>query len=362
MGKAKKKQVDLMGLSFEHNCARVTEQIDPFESIYKDKRGTNEYTVLMALGGQTSRLIRKKHGWGNPKPKTNGKTRGCTFGLTPASRRSLMDTLKQLNRDTLKQEEVLFLTFTYDGDTDKHLQMDGREYKRHLKNITHALSRKYGGFGVWKFELQDRLVGHYHMVWYKVPYIDIDWLSKRWNEITGGSAEHRKNGVDLGVARSWDAVDEYCTKVIGYMSKAEKNVAKIMKMKEIRIGRCWGSVNKKELRKHINLEQVVLSKKAYIDLDRQIRKLRESWDRKVENFKGLVLRRKWHKQQMGLGSLTRTIFMENEIFRKLVEWAMNKHGLTATWMSISNEFKGGFADGIKHYKGDSTSFKLVGVG
>lgn len=346
-----------LGLSFTHKRARAdnkTVNFEPLKHIYLDKRGTKEYRGVIANGGQVARIIRKKHGWENPAPNTNGETRGCITGLTAGSRKSLMDTLKMLDKTTLDQQNVKFITLTYDGDTEKHLKMKGKDYKKHLKNITHAMLRKYGGFGVWRFELQKRLVGHFHMIWYKAAFIDINWLSQRWNEITNGSEDHRKNGVDLQTARSWHGVDLYCSKTIGYLAKEEKCLAVIERMKEISPGRHWGVVGRSELKRHINLEDIILSQKAYILVERAIRKVNQIWKRKKDDFKGLVAIRKWQQKQMGLENLTRTIFVENKTFRKLVDWAMKEAGLTATWMRVSDEIKEGFTDGVE-------DFRLVGA-
>ena len=80
----------------------------------------------------------------------------------------LLRALAKLDRSGISINNVIFIT------NGNNKGISGREYKRHLKNITQAISREYGGFGVWRWELQKRLVGHWHMIWYGVRYIDID--------------------------------------------------------------------------------------------------------------------------------------------------------------------------------------------
>ena len=86
----------------------------------------------------------------------------------------LLRALAKLDRSGISINNVIFITLTYSELTENNKGISGREYKRHLKNITQAISREYGGFGVWRWELQTRLVGHWHMIWYGVRYIDID--------------------------------------------------------------------------------------------------------------------------------------------------------------------------------------------
>lgn len=348
-----------LGLTYSNNCSRTRTN-----SIYinhEDKRGTEKFTLTYANGGQYCEAKREKFGWGNKVNRPPGSTRGNVEGLSVASRANLMKTVKKLNKSSLNEKEVLFITLTYDQNTEENLKLTGKDYKRHLKNITQAIIRKYDGFGVWKFELQKRLIGHFHIIWYKNRYIDINWLLKRWNEITNGSEAHAKIGVDLQVAKNWKGVNLYCSKTLGYISKEEKCLAKIKQMKKIQIGRCWGTCNKQELRKHINLKQMVVPRQTYILIDRAIRKAQQVFKRQAGNIKGMKITQGWQKAQNGLVNLARTVFLENEAFKRLVSWAAKATGFAGIWEDICNETKEGFIVGLKGYKETDTNFRLVGA-
>ena len=69
----------------------------------------------------------------------------------------------------------------------------------------------------------------------------------------------------------------------------------------------------------------------------------------------------WQKAQIGLVNLTRTVFLENEAFRRLVGWATKATGFTGIWEDICNETKEGFIIGLKGYKKTNTNFRLVGA-
>lgn len=136
----------------------------------------------------------------------------------------LLRALAKLDRSGISINNVIFITLTYSELTENNKGISGREYKRHLKNITQAISREYGGFGVWRWELQKRLVGHWHMIWYGVRYIDMDWIRKRWNEITQGTAKHFASGTRVERAKSWLGTALYGSKVMGYVAKDETTV------------------------------------------------------------------------------------------------------------------------------------------
>ena len=51
---------------------------------------------------------------------------------------------------SIEPKDLMYMTFTIGENTG----IRGREYKRHLKNITQAIIREYGGFGMWRYELE----------------------------------------------------------------------------------------------------------------------------------------------------------------------------------------------------------------
>ena len=83
-------------------------------------------------------------------------------------------------------KKMLLVILSY-GDLDEKLEH--HEYKKHLKDITEAIKKEYGGFGVVRWELQKQksngCPSHFYFVWCGVPYIFHEWLANRWDEITG---------------------------------------------------------------------------------------------------------------------------------------------------------------------------------
>ena len=103
-------------------------------------------------------------------------------GMSYASRKRLLNSMAKLdsNSRSIDKKEVLYLTLTYDEKVERH------EYKKHLNDITQAITKKYGGFGVFRWELQkQKSNGSIRFVWYGVPYMCHKWLAKRWDEIIG---------------------------------------------------------------------------------------------------------------------------------------------------------------------------------
>ena len=103
-----------------------------------------------------------------------------TYEMTGASRKRLLNSMAKLDRCSIDKKEVLYVTLTYDEKVERH------EYKKHLNDITQAITKKYGGFGVFRWELQkQKSNGSIRFVWYGVPYMCHKWLAKRWDEIIG---------------------------------------------------------------------------------------------------------------------------------------------------------------------------------
>ena len=317
-----------IGLSITHKISRSEDK--SFFSIYDDGKsgaeddvidvafGTKEYSTSVANGGTLVSIEKNTRGIVNKQ--YGGGARGFVLGFSRASRRNLLSHLYRLDRTTLDEKDVLFLTLTYDGDTDKNKWIQGKEYKRHLKNIQQAISRKYGGFGVWKFELQKRLVGHFHLIWYKTKYISHHWLSNRWNEITGGSKEHLIAGTQVKRAESWKGVQLYGSKTMGYVAKDDTTKAQREHLKTIKVGRSWGIWNKQEFDTHINMIELDLTEDDYNILMRIYKRLQHSWKRKAEDYKGWKSFSRWFQSWKRLDNISIDMYVENEDFYKLMDW------------------------------------------
>ena len=281
----------------------------------------NYRKATIASGGTYASIERKNSD--RPLAQIGGGIRGNTYGMSYASRKRLLNAMAKLDRCSIDQKEVLFVTLTYDEKTSINKLIRGREYKRHLKNITQAITREYGGFGVWRFELQKRLVGHLHFVWYKVRYICHEWLARRWNEITGGSEKHLQAGVQVEASRSWKGTAIYGSKTMAYVAKDESTYEQRDHMKDIHIGRVWGICNRQEYENHIELREVDVTEKAHTQLLREYRKLQKSWRCRKGDYKGWKQMKRWMGSWMKLDNLKIEFYMENDAFDKLVSYSVN---------------------------------------
>lgn len=343
---------NLVGLSIAH---KITQESWADKSIYnsdvdtgggcvqinkefKDARKKKDvfFSSNMFHGGTLVSINAETEGGVNQQ--IGGGIRGVISGFSRASRRNLLSYLYKLDRSTLSEDEVLFLTLTYDGNTEKNKWLSRVEYKRHLKNILTAIERKYGGFGIWRFELQKRLVGHFHVIWYKSRFISHHWLSRRWNEITEGSIEHLAAGVQVERARSWKGVSLYGSKTMGYVAKDESTHAQREHLKKINVGRFWGIWNKKEFDTHINEVHMDLSHRQYSILMRNYKNLQKSWKRKKEDKKGWNSFKKFWMHWKRLRNTSIDFYIENGEFLKLMAWINSKLTIS-TRENIDEKYK-----------------------
>ena len=337
-----------VGLSISHICSQTyldKQDRDQLNSIYGDNKqekqdkevrelvwerenGTFEETagksfrMKVANGGTFVQL--QKYDSDRPTLPIGGGERGEVLGFSRGSRKRLLRTMAKLDRTSIPQKQVLFITLTYDQDTEKNTKITGREYKRHLKNITQAIIRKFGGFGIWRYEEQKRLVGHWHLVWYNCRFIPHEWLSKRWNEITGGSLEHLSAGTEVEPSRSWKGTAIYGSKTMAYVGKDESTEAQRMHMREIKIGRVWGVVNRNEYHMHVDmLEMVHSNEDLHNKVFRTYKKLMIVWKREKGDYKGIKEFRSWSSSFERLHNLKIEFYMENDVFKLLLEY-MNR--------------------------------------
>ena len=248
-----------------------------------------------------------------------GGLRGNTYGMSFASRKRLQTAVAKINQSRLPKSKVITITLTYGEDTEANKLIRGKEYKRHLKNITQAITRKYGGFGIWRWELQRRLSGHYHFLWCGVSYICHKWLASRWNEIIDGSEAHLEAGVQVERVDSWQDASIYASKMLGYMCKDDSSKGQRQHMKDIHIGRVWGICNRQEYEHHVELVEAKVEEDTHNDMIRAYRGLMKSVKCKKGDYKGWKELKKWMGSWMKLPNLKIEFYMHNETFLKLLE-------------------------------------------
>lgn len=286
--------------------------------LFQESKGKS-FRVRVANGGTYCSM--EKRNSERKTEQTGGGQRGDVLGFSRGSRKRLLRTMAKLDRSSIPHNKVLFITLTYDEDTEKNIKITGREYKRHLKNMTHSITRKFGGFGVWRYEEQKRLVGHFHLVWYNVRNIPHRWLAKRWNEITGGSIEHLSAGTQVERARSWKGVSIYGSKTMSYVGKDESTEAQRMHMRDIHIGRVWGVVNRSEYNSYVDMIESIHDDENVHNMGfRMYKNLIVSSLRKKGDYKGIKEFKHWVGCWEQLDNLNVQFYMENDIFIRLLEY------------------------------------------
>ena len=142
--------------------------------------------------------------------RTDTSTRERITGFSDASRRRLRKTVHSLRRDA----SCLFITLTYHEHTPTP-----EEAKRDLDVFFKRLRRRFSGLsGIWKMEPQQRGTPHYHILLYGVRWLDAQWLSQLWHDVTAETSEqHRVSGVDTEWVRDDGKLQVYLAK---YMSKS----------------------------------------------------------------------------------------------------------------------------------------------
>lgn len=329
-----------IGLSLPQICTSGLEETGQGSSIYDlgfevlddnstidERQETNRvndtgYRIKVAHGGSHNEIEKYSD---KVNHQVGGGLREAITSFTRSSKNNLMRNIRSLDSTLLKHTDTLFITLTYDGNTEKNMWITGAEYKRHLKNITTAIQRAYGGFGVWRFELQKRLVGHFHLVWFKASgYIPHTWLASRWNEITEGSKEHLQAGTQIQRAKSWKGVLIYGCKVLGYIAKDDSTEKQREHMAKIQMGRCWGISGRQEFYSFVRMLGKELTEEMHTLLLRCYKKMQKSWKRQTENYKGWASLRNWMRSWNKLHNLTINMLMNNEVIAKLLKWVLSE--------------------------------------
>ena len=140
------------------------------------------------------------------EPHQGGGKRGKVGGYSECARRRNRELLHAIDRSA----DGLFLTLTYQN----HLP-GPQEAKRDLDVWWKRLKRRFPGLSaVWKLEPQERGHPHFHLLVFGTRFIDAQWLSSIWHEVTAETAaQHEKAGVDVEGHVNLDS------KIQAYMAK-----------------------------------------------------------------------------------------------------------------------------------------------
>lgn len=164
------------------------------------------------------------------------KKRGDIVGHSPKSqRRARMFLSKIPNEEIMKG---LLVTLTYPGKQAADKIPAASEYlvyKDHLRKFNQAIVRKWEGSGAWFLEFQERGAPHYHLIVFGVGHSNLvpfqEWVSKEWNRIVDGGADHLEAGTRVEIPKHCQAARNYVT---AYFTKGAQAPA------ETKVGRYWG--------------------------------------------------------------------------------------------------------------------------
>lgn len=143
-----------------------------------------------------------------------------------------------------------FFTATYQKEVGYE------EAKRHLDNFGKRMLYHYPEMCmIWRTELQQRGVVHYHFLMYGGPPIvrkkggnkeTFAWMRKTWNEVTGqvGSAADQAS-TRYERLRSMKGVHRYISKYLAKKEQGEGEEKKIM-------GRQWGIIGRRKYQKLVS--------------------------------------------------------------------------------------------------------------
>lgn len=177
-----------------------------------------------------------------PSPRTK---RSTISDFSSGSRGRLFDLFNQLE---IKRNAIFVtLTYTHLGTTASLAKRDLRAFFKRVERMFPKASVS----GIWRMEFQERGAIHFHIVFFKLPYVAKEKVQEVWGEITNQVRPFTR--IEMIYAHK---------KLINYVSKY---VAKVNAAEEIggfnpltylsaykkyhggSIGRVWGYLNKKEL-------------------------------------------------------------------------------------------------------------------
>ena len=201
-----------------------------------DEQDTNE---LVGDGDPSN-----SSGEGERTPQADGEDspepakRGEIKEFSEDARRRLRRTVHALDRDAAS----LFVTLTWHEvlptPDEAHAALD-RFWKRLRDRFPDAAA-------LWKMEPQDRGHPHFHLLLYGVEWINPQWLSALWHDVTAETSEqHRKSGVDVEWIRGGQdgKLQSYLST---YFGKGEPWPEEAGEAWE-RPGRFWGKLERKNL-------------------------------------------------------------------------------------------------------------------
>lgn len=140
-------------------------------------------------------------------PPVGGGKRGKVAGFSADSRKRLLEKLARLRGD--RRHMPIFVTLTYPDMVSCDVA------RKNLRAWLKRCKRRFPGFGaVWRLELQQRGVPHFHLLVYGVKFLPAEWIRETWRAVIGYEGPHTLQ-VNVKRPKGWRAVLSYVSKYLG---------------------------------------------------------------------------------------------------------------------------------------------------
>lgn len=162
--------------------------------------------------------------------------RGKVEAFSAASRRRLIEMMARL---VTKGVRTVFLTLTFEGSPSP------KEAKKSLKRFTAWMRRAHPqASAVWRMEPQQRGAPHFHLICFRLPWIDQKELQERWERCT----KQARSIAHITLIRSKRGVMAYVSKYIAKRDRSQDSTSLDSPTYQHEgadesVGRHWGYVN-----------------------------------------------------------------------------------------------------------------------
>ena len=213
---------------------------------------TNTTTPYLNFEAQGS-LVKIAYHDGLYRPTKSTSTRGDVTEFSRRSRKRLLEKTARIDLASVTlKNPIIFITLTY-----AKLYPTPEAAKTHLDTFLKRIKRfAPESSGIWRIELQQRGAPHFHVIFFHLPYLPKETLSRMWGEIIGQEYwdyTHDPRPPFTRIEslktprRAFYYVSKYVAKVPDAPSEDSGfiNVPYLTALSEM--GRWWGTFNRKFL-------------------------------------------------------------------------------------------------------------------